>query len=127
MKKEEKLLRPFELKEGVTLNNRIVMAPMTTWSSNEDFSVSEKELEWYQERVDGVGLVITGCTHVAPEGIGFTNEFAAHDDRFIPGLKRLAAVAKSGGAPAVLQLFHAGNKAIPSLSPNGKVVSASAI
>lgn len=80
------MLRPFELKEGVTLHNRIVMAPMTTWSSNEDFSVSEKELEWYRERVDGVGLVITGCTHVAPEGIGFTNEFAAYDDRFIPGL-----------------------------------------
>lgn len=127
MKESKKLLTPFELIKGVELDNRIVMAPMTTWSSNEDFTVSTEELEWYKERVEGVGLVITGCTQVAPEGIGFTNEFAAYDDFFLPGLRQLAEVAKSGGAPAILQIFHAGNKAIPSLSPDGTVVSASAI
>jgi 2,4-dienoyl-CoA reductase-like NADH-dependent reductase (Old Yellow Enzyme family) len=36
--------------------------------------------------VNGVGLVIAGCTHITPNGIGFTNEFAAFDDKFIPGL-----------------------------------------
>jgi 2,4-dienoyl-CoA reductase-like NADH-dependent reductase (Old Yellow Enzyme family) len=71
--------------------------------------------------------VITGCTHVLPNGIGFTDEFASYDDGFVPSLRRLAAAAKSGGAPAVLQIFHAGNKAVPELVPGGEVVSASAV
>lgn len=119
------LFVPFELVDGITLRNRIVMAPMTTWSGNEDGTVSEQELKYISQRAQEVGLVITGCTHVQENGIGFTNEFAAYDDRFILGLTSLANAAKSGGAPAILQIFHAGNKAVPSLIPNGDLVSAS--
>lgn len=74
-----------------------------------------------------MGLVITSCTYVHPNGIGFLNEFASYDDKFIPSLRKLANDAKSGGANAILQIFHAGNKALPNLVPNGDVVSASAI
>lgn len=102
------------------------MAPMTTWSANPDGTISEQELEFYKRRSQNVGLVITGCTYVTPSGIGFTHEFAAYDDRFINSLEKLAAAAKSGGAPAILQIFHAGNKAIPELVPNYDVISASA-
>ncbi|GGH63881.1 2,4-dienoyl-CoA reductase-like NADH-dependent reductase (Old Yellow Enzyme family) [Filimonas zeae] len=125
MNRYKKLLAPLTFNNGIQIQNRIVMAPMTTWAGNDDFTVSDEEIAWYRERVNGVGMVITGCTHVTPEGIGFTNEFAAYDDRFLPGLKKLAAVAKSGGAPAILQIFHAGHKGIPNLSPGGVVVSAS--
>src|SRR3954451_24300054 len=83
--------------KGLTLRNRVVMAPMTTWSGNEDGTVSAEEEVYYRRRVNGAGLVITGCTHVTPDGIGFTGEFAAYDDRFLPSLKRLAAAANSGG------------------------------
>ncbi|MEJ5053372.1 NADH-dependent flavin oxidoreductase [Sphingobacterium sp. MYb382] len=127
MKQYKKLLEPLQLTKGIQIKNRIVMAPMTTWAGNDDFTVSDEEVEWYKERVKGVGLVITGCTHVSPEGIGFTHEFAAYDDRFTPSLKKLADVAKSGGAPAILQVFHAGNKTVTDLSPNKAIVSASAI
>ncbi|OAS82227.1 NADH:flavin oxidoreductase [Metabacillus litoralis] len=90
-------------------------------------TVSDDELSYYKKRVNGVGLVITGCTHVTPNGIGFTNEFAAYGDEFLPGLRKLADAAKSGGAPAILQIFHAGNKALPDLTPNSEVVSSSAL
>ncbi|KLN52806.1 NADH oxidase [Variovorax paradoxus] len=109
----------------MTLRNRVVMTPMTTWSANPDGTVSDQEVAYVQTRAKDVGMVITGCTHVAPEGIGFTDEFAAYDDRFIPSLCRLAQAAKSGGASAVLQIFHAGTKAVPELVPNGKVVGPS--
>ena len=124
--KHPSLFSPFMLTEKIKLRNRIVMAPMTTWSANPDGTISEQELEFYKRRSQNVGLVITGCAYVTPSGIGFTHEFAAYDDRFINSLEKLAAAAKSGGAPAILQIFHAGNKAIPELVPNNDVISASA-
>jgi 2,4-dienoyl-CoA reductase-like NADH-dependent reductase (Old Yellow Enzyme family) len=109
----------------LVLRNRVVMAPMTTWASNEDGTVSDEEYAYYRRRAQGVGLVITGCTHVQANGVGFTGEFAAHDDRFIPSLRRLATAAKSGGAAAILQIFHAGVKTLPELVSD--VVAASAV
>ncbi|CAB5511121.1 NADH oxidase [Achromobacter anxifer] len=121
------LFQTFAFDNGLTLRNRVVMAPMTTWSANPDGSISDAELDYYRRRAQGVGMVITGCTHVAENGIGFTDEFAAYDDRFIPSLRRLAEAAKSGSAPAVLQIFHAGNKAVVEAVPGGELVSSSAV
>jgi len=123
--KQTPLLERFSLGKGVTLRNRIVMAPMTTWAGNDDGTVSHEEEAYYRRRVQDIGLVITGCTHVQENGIGFTGEFAAYDDKFIPGLKRLAAAAKSGGAPAILQIFPAGVKTSPELVSD--IVAASAV
>ena len=120
-----KLFQSLPLIDGIVLRNRVVMAPMTTWSGNDDGTISEQELEYMRHRVKGVGLVITGCTHVQENGIGFTREFAGFDDRFTPSLAKLAQAAQSGGAPAILQIFHAGIKAIPHLTPQAEVVSAS--
>lgn len=110
---------------GLLLRNRVVMAPMTTWASNDDGTVSDEEDAYYRRRVQDVGLVITGCTHVQQNGVGFTGEFAAYDDCFIPSLCKLALAAKSGGAPAILQIFHAGVKTLPELVSD--VVAASAV
>ncbi|WP_248928494.1 NADH-dependent flavin oxidoreductase [Paenibacillus hamazuiensis] len=121
--KYSRLFESFTFRSGITMKNRIVMAPMTTWSSNDDLTISDDEVKYYKQRVNGVGLVITGCTHVTPNGQGFTNEFAGYNDEFIPSLRKLAEAAKSGGSPAILQIFHAGNKALPGLD----AVSASAL
>ncbi|PGZ90460.1 NADH-dependent flavin oxidoreductase [Bacillus sp. AFS029533] len=121
--KYSKLFESFTFRSGITIKNRVVMAPMTTWSSNDDLTISDEEVKYYKQRVNGVGLVITGCTHVSPNGQGFTNEFAGYNDEFTPSLRKLADAAKSGGSPAVLQIFHAGNKALPGLD----AVSASAL
>ena len=120
-----RLFEPLALLPGLNLRNRVAMAPMTTWAGNDDGTVSVDEEAWYRRRVKGVGLVITGCTHVQANGVGFTGEFAADDDRYIPSLARLAVAAKSGGAPAILQLFHAGVKTLPELVSD--VVAASAV
>lgn len=121
------LLNKTTFTNGINLKNNIIMAPMTTWSSNDDHTVSDQELTYYSHRNDGPGMIITGCTHVQPNGIGFENEFAAYDDKFIPGLKKLAAAIKENGAKAVLQINHAGNKALPQFIENGEVVSASPV
>jgi 2,4-dienoyl-CoA reductase-like NADH-dependent reductase (Old Yellow Enzyme family) len=123
--KNSKLFAPLALVPGLVLRNRVVMAPMTTWASNDDGTVSDEEEAWYRRRAQDVGLVITGCTHVQANGVGFTGEFAADDDRFIASLRKLATAARSGGAPAILQIFHAGVKTLPALVSD--VVAASAV
>jgi 2,4-dienoyl-CoA reductase-like NADH-dependent reductase (Old Yellow Enzyme family) len=123
--KHSTLFEAMTLAPGLVLRNRIAMAPMTTWAGNDDGTVSDAEDAYYRLRAGDVGLVITGCTHVQANGIGFTGEFAAHDDRFIPSLRKLALAAKSGGAPAILQIFHAGVKTSPALVSD--VVAASAV
>lgn len=126
-KKYSNLFEPFTFKNGFTVKNRIVMAPMTTWASNDDFTISDEEVNYYKVRSHGAGLIITGCTHVQPNGIGFENGFAGYDDKFTPSLRNLANATKSGGSPSILQIFHAGNKALPFLIPDGEAVSASAV
>lgn len=125
--KTEQLFEKFEFKTGVNTKNRIVMAPMTTWSSNDDYTIADDEIRHYSARSGNVGMVITGCTRVMANGIGFTNEYASYNDSFLPGLEKLATAIKGGGAPAILQIYHAGNKAVLDLIPDGTPVSASAV
>ncbi|MNU25408.1 NADH oxidase [compost metagenome] len=125
--KTEQLFETFKFKNGIETKNRIAMAPMTTWASNDNFTVADDEIRHYEARSKHVGLVITGCTRVMANGIGFPNEYASYDDSFLPGLKKLADAAKKGGAPAILQIYHAGNKAVLDLIPDGIPVSASEV
>ncbi|WCK52437.1 NADH-dependent flavin oxidoreductase [Aneurinibacillus sp. Ricciae_BoGa-3] len=125
--KYQPLFEPFALRSGVELKNRVVMAPLTNYSSNEDGTVSDPEIDYYIHRAKGVGMVITACTYVTPNGKGFPGEFAADSDDMIPSLRRLATSLKEQGAKAVLQIFHGGRMCPPDLVPNGDVVSASAI
>jgi 2,4-dienoyl-CoA reductase-like NADH-dependent reductase (Old Yellow Enzyme family) len=123
----EQLFETFRFKNGIETKNRIAMAPMTTWASNDDYTVADDELRHYEARSTDVGMVITGCTRVTANGIGFPNEYASYDDSFLPGLKKLAAATKKNGAPAILQIYHAGNKAVLELIPDNVPVSASAV
>ncbi|MCX8525567.1 NADH-dependent flavin oxidoreductase [Chryseobacterium formosus] len=125
--KTEQLFETFKFKNGIETKNRIVMAPMTTWASNDDYTVADDEIRHYESRSKQVGLVITGCTRVMANGIGFPNEYASYDDSFLPGLKKLADAAKKGGAPAILQIYHAGNKAVLDFIPDSIPVSASEV
>ena len=82
---------------------------------------------YYARRSHGVGMVVTACAYVTPNGKGFHGEFGADSDEMIPSLRRLASTIKEQGAKAVLQIFHGGRMCPPELVPNGDVVSASAV
>lgn len=56
--KYNQLFQPFTFKNGITIKNRVVMAPMTTWASNDDLTISNEEVSFIRKRVNGVGLVI---------------------------------------------------------------------
>lgn len=125
IKNKQRLLSSYTFKNGVELKNRVVMAPMTNFSSNPDGTVTDEEVAYYVRRSAGPGMVITACTYVTPNGKGFPGEFAADSDDMIPSLKQLADGIKEQGAKAVLQIFHGGRMVPPDLVPDQDVVSAS--
>ena len=120
------LFKSITFKNRVQLKNRIVMAPMTNFSSNPDGTVTDAEVNYYARRSSGVGMVITACTYVTANGKGFQGEFGGDRDELIPSLRQLATGIKEQGAKAVLQIFHGGRQVPPELV-NGDVVSASAV
>lgn len=101
-------LTPFTLNNGVTIKNRIVMAPMTEMSSFENGIVTNDEIEYYRLRSGGIGMEITGCANVSDLGKGFEGELSASKDAVLPQLSKLAQAMKSNGTKAILQIFNAG-------------------
>ncbi|MCC5895462.1 MAG: NADH-dependent flavin oxidoreductase [Alkalibacterium sp.] len=101
-------LQPFTFKNGSTLKNRILMAPMTTSSSTPEGDVTEEELIYYLVRSSGPGAVITACAYIASEGQAFPNGMSVAKDTHIDGLKKLAQTIKMQGAKAILQIYHGG-------------------
>jgi 2,4-dienoyl-CoA reductase-like NADH-dependent reductase (Old Yellow Enzyme family) len=67
-------MNPFDkyhLKDGVVLRNRLVMAPMTTYSGQDDLHVSEAELNYYKLRSKTLGMVITAATSINEQAQAF--------------------------------------------------------
>jgi 2,4-dienoyl-CoA reductase-like NADH-dependent reductase (Old Yellow Enzyme family) len=122
--KYKPLFDSFTFPNGINLKNRLVMAPMTNFSSNEDGTVTDAEVEYYARRSKGVSMVVTACTYVTRNGKGFHGEFGADKDEMIPSLRKLASAIKAEGAKAVLQIFHGGRECPPELVPNEDIVSA---
>lgn len=121
------LFEPLTLRSGITLDNRIVVAPMTHYSSRPDGTLTDEELNFIARRSRGAGMVITACAYIAPGGQDVAGEPAADRDDMIPELTRWARVIQAQGTKAVLQLHHSGRNADPELVPNGDVVGPSAI
>lgn len=115
----------FVFENGQKLKNKIVMAPMTTWSGDDEGYLSQDEIAYYRARSTGVGMVITATTYTVPSGKGFAGQFYAGSPSHHAQLKTLADAIKHNGAKAVLQIFHAGRASSSALLADADVVSAS--
>lgn len=113
---------------NIKLRNPVVMAPMTTYSGNPDGTVSDQELAYYQRRSNHLGMVITAATAVNDSARAFPRQICIGEERFLPGLKKLAHVIQSGGAKAVIQLHHGGRMADKSVHDDPRrIVAPSAV
>lgn len=74
----------------------------------------------------GVGLIITGHAYVLPEGQASIHQLGIDADDLIPDLTRLTEAVHAAGRPIVMQLAHAGCRAIsndghlPVLGPSAR-------
>lgn len=109
MRELSTLLSPITIK-NMTVPNRAVMPPMGT-ALGQRGEVSDALLAYMQRHAaGGVGLLISEITAVHPTGLVTPAQLGAWDDQFIPGLKKLADVMRSGGGRAAMQLHHAGRE-----------------
>ncbi|MDO5652408.1 MAG: NADH-dependent flavin oxidoreductase [Moraxella sp.] len=109
------LFQPYCFNNGVTIKNRLVVAPMTHYSSNPDGSISEQERLFLQDRATDFGLFITAATLVSPEGKAFIGQPEAIAEKDLPSLQAVADIIRSQGAKAILQIHHGGKRSISEL------------
>jgi 2,4-dienoyl-CoA reductase-like NADH-dependent reductase (Old Yellow Enzyme family) len=121
-----RLFEPLTLACGLALKNRVVMAPMTTWSSNDDGTISDDEIPYLDRRASGLGMVMTAACSVMPEGKAFPGQWACNSDTMLPSLRRVADVLHARGTAAILQIHH-GGRMCPSALLGHRPYSASAI
>ncbi|CAB4331638.1 unannotated protein [freshwater metagenome] len=97
---------------SVETRNRIVL-PAMDQNSCDDGEITDLNVAHYEARArGGVGLLILETSAVAwPIGATSLHQPALSDDRFIPGLKRLAEAAHRHGSKMFVQACHHGKTA----------------
>lgn len=111
------LLKPGKV-GGLTLRNRIMMAPMGSNYADPDGHCSERIQAFYEARAKGgVGLIPMGSIAIAfPAGTAEPYQVGISKDEFIPGLKALTERVHKHGAKIAVQLQHAGKTAVRDLA-----------
>ncbi len=123
------MISPFEpaMLGSRHVRNRLMLAPMTTYSSLASGDIDPSELRYLQRRAEGgLGTVITAACAVHPTGWAFAGQFQCSDDRYLPSLASVAEAIHAGGALAILQIHHGGRQCPPELC-GGECLSASAV
>ena len=110
---------------ALTLRNRIVFAPCTTYSSfdasssdragGHDGHITPAELRYLERRAAQVGIVVTAACYTLLDGKGFEGQWGCDADDKLPSLTAAATAIQRGGALAFLQLHDAGRQSPPAL------------
>lgn len=113
-------------KNGLTLKNKVVMAPMTRSRSIGNIP-NDLVATYYQQRA-GAGLIITEGVSPSPNGVGYARIPGIYNQAQIDGWKKTTAAVHAKGAKIFIQLMHTGRVGHPANLPEGaKMVAPSAI
>ena len=105
-----RLFEPFHL-GALTLENRIVVAPMCQYSAREGCATGWHHSHLGQLALSGAGLLIIEATAVSPEGRISPFDLGLYSDANEAALARvLEEVRAHSGMPIAIQLAHAGRK-----------------
>ena len=121
------LFNPFNL-NGLTLKNRIVMAPLTRNRAIHGSDVPNRlNAEYYSQRASA-GLIISEATQISPTGKGYAWTPGIYSAEQVAGWKLVTEAVHAKGGAIFAQLWHVGRISHPSLQPNGALpVAPSAI
>jgi 2,4-dienoyl-CoA reductase-like NADH-dependent reductase (Old Yellow Enzyme family) len=106
-----KLFEPIRLR-GLTLPNRIVVAPMCQYSAVDGSATDWHVMHWTQFALGGAGLFVMEATGVSAQGRISPTCLGLYSDENERAMSRaLSAANRYGSAPMGIQLAHAGRKA----------------
>ena len=120
------LFQTYTLNNGVTIKNRLAVAPMTHYGSQADGLISDQERTFLSNRAGDMGLFITATTLVQKDGKAFHGQPEATGEHCLDSLKETAQILQQQGAKAILQIHHGGSKAMDDLLDGLDKISASA-
>ncbi|KAF7770146.1 hypothetical protein PCIT_a3119 [Pseudoalteromonas citrea] len=120
------LFSPFELNSTLTLQNRILMAPLTRCMADENLVPTEQMAQYYARRAD-TGLIISEATIIRPDGQGYPNTPGLFNQAQVDGWKKVTTAVHNAGGKIFAQLWHVGRVAHPHFFGEGEVLSASNI
>ncbi len=112
----KKLTDKITFRNGGTITNRLLQSPMLT-NSGLDEMVTQETIDYYTAHSRSAGVVVVEYTSVSPNGgpsrswARDREQLAVYDDKFMPGLAKVAAGLKKDGNKALLQLVHSGREA----------------
>lgn len=120
------LFTPFQL-GSITMQNRIVMAPMTRARAGKERVPNELMAEYYCQRASA-GLIITEATSISEAAIGWVNNPGIYNQTQTDGWRRVVHAVHRHHAPLFMQLWHCGRASHSSFQPDHQPpFSASAI
>lgn len=96
---------------NLEIPNRFVQSATYEGMAEESGEVSDELIRRYEKSAKGgVGLAITGLMFIHASGRGYRRQTAIHEDRRIPGLKRMVDAVHGAGGRIVFQLAHCGRQ-----------------
>jgi len=111
---------------GLTLRNRVVMAPLTRARAGRERVPNDLMAEYYTQRASA-GLIITEATVISEQGCGWVDSPGIYNDVQEAGWRKIVAALHNRGTPVYLQLWHCGRASHSSFHGGKPAVSASAI
>lgn len=112
---------------ALSLNNRVVMAPLTRMRASEGDVPGELAAEYYSQRASA-GLIISEAAQISMLGKGYPGTPGIYSDAQVAGWKKVTDAVHAKGGKMVCQLWHVGRISHSSLHPTeGLPVAPSAI
>lgn len=94
---------------GLTLDNRVGLAPMTRTSATADGRATDRMANYYAKFAEGgFSVLITEGTYPEPRGKGYDDQPGLATDEQAASWEEVVDAVHDAGAPVVAQLMHAG-------------------
>jgi len=121
------LFKPFEL-GGMTLPNRIVMAPLSRNRVIRGSDAANELMAQHYRQCASAGLLISEGSQISRQGQGYAWTPGIHSQAQVDGWRKVTTAVHAAGGRIVIQLWHVGRISHKSLQPNqGYPVAPSAI
>src|SRR3990167_140144 len=110
------LLAPFNL-NGLSLKNRVVMAPLTRNRAIHGSDAPQQLNATYYAQRANAGLIISEATQISPTGKGYAWTPGIYSAEQVAGWKQVTDAVHAKGGTIFAQLWHVGRISHPSLQP----------